>query len=238
VPPPPAQPGGYPTSNYPTNPYPPVPSARPRKKRRGLVIGLSTAALVVVIGLAATVIAITTGHSPFTPSDPTPTLKGVRGEDSGWMGHLPDPCAGVPDAAIREAGFNPESRKRDHGKVMVSCFYRSPQPSGLAYNATFTYALTVSFLVYTFQEHLDNTSRVDRRETRVQGQRANFYRVEGWFPPDGEHQCLLVVGTVFGTVSYTIADDLNYHLTQQQTCDKVLAAANAFQPYIPTSPLH
>ncbi|QKT06971.1 DUF3558 domain-containing protein [Gordonia sp. X0973] len=218
-----------------------MPPTQPKKKRRGLVIGLSTAAIVVVIGLAAAVIAITTGHSPFTPSDPTPTLKGVRGDESGWTGHLPDPCTGIPDTALRAAGLDPSSRAvgEAHPKasyqVMLTCLYNSPVPPGG--DATETWGFGIDYLVYTYQEHLDNQSRIHKKDTKLNGQPASIYRVEGWDGPGDPHTCSISVGTVFGTASYTVSESSHYPLTQEQACDKVEQAAQHVQPFTPTAPL-
>ncbi|QKT06973.1 DUF3558 family protein [Gordonia sp. X0973] len=195
-----------------------------------------------MIGLAATVITITTGHSPFTPSDPTPTLKG-SGDNSGWAGHLPDPCVGVPDDAIRAAGLDPTTRNRGwrdlkgENEVIISCYYSSPQPVGIEYNATYTWSLSIDFLIDTYQEYFQNSSRVDQRRTKINGQPATFFRVENWGASRGLHECMVAIGTVFGIAIYTINDDTNAKMTQQQTCDKTVLAATHFQPYISTAPL-
>jgi len=62
---------------------------------------------------------------------------------------------------------------------MASCFYHSPQLVGPQYNAAYTWAAAASFLVYTYQEHLDNPDRVDKRHIDLNGQPASFYRVDG-----------------------------------------------------------
>ncbi|WP_161927271.1 DUF3558 family protein [Gordonia crocea] len=180
-----------------------------------------------------------------TKADPTPTLvlpPGANSEKTGWMGHLPDPCVGVPDSVVRQAGLDPTTRRTGYDRhrpdaVMTTCFYRSPQPPGPISTASDTVTFVVSFFVYTYQEHLDNRDRVDKRHIDLNGQPASFYRVEGWEPTSGLHRCSIAVGTVFGTASYSVNDNTRYRLTQEQTCETTLRNARLFQPFIPTAAL-
>ncbi|GED98026.1 DUF3558 family protein [Gordonia crocea] len=239
----PLPPTGPPPYGYPAGPAqtpPPFPP-RPRKKRTGLAIGLTLATLALVAVLIAAV-ALISGKVSTTKADPTPTLSGIRGSQSGWTGHLPDPCVGVPDSVVRQAGLDPTTRRTGGDRhrpyaVMASCFYRSPQPPGVRYNATNTWKFSVSFLVHTYQEHLDNPDRVDKRHIDLNGQPASYFRVQGWGPGRGLHECMISVGTVFGTANYTARDDLGYHLTQEQACNNATRGARLFQPFIPTAPL-
>lgn len=218
-----------------------------RKSKKSTTIWLSFLALgmvTVVAIVAATVVFATVKHSRAVASpDPTATAT-VKGNNSPWVGRLPDPCSGVPDTAIRSAGLDPASRMpgspSSHSATSVErgCGYFSPLPTQDS-DSTHTWDVRVIFQTFTFAEVLNNPQRFGFKATALHGQPATFYRISGFDDDPVTHtkSCGVSVGTVFGNASFYGTDDINHRMTQQGICDAVWKVANTFQPYLPNTPV-